>query len=95
MARVTIRSGNRSAIARIAKSDWIAGQLETIATPVLDAARQDPNPEYVRTLRMRRFVTRGRFGRVSIQIGAAPVIGGRVEAKRGTLARALGQAGLK
>lgn len=95
MAKVTIKSGNRSAISRIAKSDYIADQLEPIAARVLDAAQQDPNPEYVRTLRMRRFVTGGRLGRVSIQIGAAPRIGGRVEAKRGTLARALGQAGLK
>jgi hypothetical protein len=92
MARVTIKQ--TGSLDKIAKSDGLGDQLEAIASPVLDAARRDPNPEYTRTLRMKRFVSRGKRGRVSIQIGAAPTIGGRVEAKRGTLARALGSAGL-
>lgn len=94
MARVKIKLKSSNAIARVAKSGKLAGQLEAIAAPVLSAARQDPNKYYVASLRMRRFISRGRAGRVSIQIGAAPTIGGRVEAKRGTLARALGVLGL-
>ena len=92
MAKVTFSS--RGDLSKIAKSDALAEQLERIAQPVLDAALRDPNEEYTSTLRMRRYVTGGRKGRVSIQIGAGPTIGGRVEAKRGTLARALGSAGL-
>lgn len=94
MARVTIRPSNGDALSKIARSDALAEQLETIARPVMDAAMTDPNPTYVESLRMRRFYTRGKRGRVSIQIGAAPIIGSRVEAKRGTLSRALGSSGL-
>lgn len=93
-ARVTFRSTNPEALAKIAQSDELAEQLEGIASPVLAAARRDSNKAYVASLRMRRFHSRGRQGRVSIQIGAHPVIGSRVEAKRGTLQRALGEAGL-
>lgn len=78
----------------IAKSDLLGDQLEVIAGPVLAAAKRDSNKYYVSTLRMRRFISRGRKGRISIQIGAAPGIGAHVEAKRGTLQRALGSAGL-
>ena len=92
MAKVTF--SGRGDLSKIAKSDALAEQLEEIAKPVLDAAMRDPNEEYTATLRMRRFVSSGRQGRVSVQIGAGPTIGGRVEAKRGTLARALGSAGL-
>lgn len=96
MTKVTIQSGAFSyeAIGRVMKSKKLGAQLEEIARPVLEAARQDPNPEYVDSLRMKQFVTSGHGGRVSVQIGAAPIVGSRVEAKRGTLARALASAGL-
>jgi hypothetical protein len=94
MAKVTIKGGSPGALERIAKSDVLGDQLEDIAKPVLEAAQQDPNEFYVSTLRMQRFVSGGKRGRVSIQIGAGPTIGGRVEALRGTLQRALGKAGL-
>lgn len=94
MAKVNFKQGSPGALTRVAKSDALASQLEKIAAPVYAAARRDPNPDYVASVRMRRFVSRGRAGRVSIQIGAHPVIGARVEAKRGTLARAMGSAGL-
>ncbi len=91
MAKVTIRlTGN---LDRVATSSALGDQLEALARPVLEAARNDPNPAYVASLRMHRFTSHGRGGRVSIQIGAHPVIGSRVEAKRGTLARALGLIG--
>lgn len=92
MAKVTIRQ--TGSLGRVAKSEKLGDQLEAIASPVLAVARRDPNEAYVASLRMRRFTSRGRSGRVSIQIGADPVLGSRVEAKRGTLARALGEAGL-
>jgi len=92
MAKVTIRQ--TGSLERVAKSEKLGDQLEKIARPVLEAAQRDPNEAYVASLRMRRFVSSGKRGRVSIQIGAHPVIGARVEAKRGTLARALGEAGL-
>lgn len=92
MAKVTIRQ--TGSLSEIMKSDTLGDQLEAIAQPVFEAARNDPNPTYVASLQIRRFVTGGRAGRVSVQIGAHPVIGSRVEAKRGTLQRALGAAGL-
>lgn len=92
MARVRIQQ--TGSLERVAKSDQLGDQLEAIARPVLEAAKRDPNEEYVASLQMRRYVSPGRDGRVSIQIGAHPVIGSRVEAKRGTLSRALGEAGL-
>jgi hypothetical protein len=88
MARVRIRQ--TGSLERVAKSTKLGDQLEAISEPVWNAAHNDPNAGYVASLRRRRFVSRGREGRVSIQIGAAPGIGERVEAKRGTLARALG-----
>jgi len=96
MAKVTIKESASSyqALGRIMKSDALADRLEEIAKPALEAAQQDPNERYVESLEMRRFVSSGRRGRVSIQIGAAAHIGANVEAKRGTLARALGSAGL-
>lgn len=92
MAKVTIKQ--TGSLDNVAKSDALGDQLEEIARPVLDAARRDSNAEYVASLRMHRFVTGGRRGRVSVQVGAHPVIGSRVEAKRGTLQRAMGEAGL-
>jgi len=96
MAKVTIKptAFTRKAMIALKKSDFIAAQLEPFADAVLEAARQDPNEEYTKTLRKRTFVSSGPGGRISWQIGAAPQIGARVEAKRGTLQRALGQAGL-
>lgn len=78
---------------QIATSAELGNVLEGVARPVLEAARQDPNEAFVASLRMRRYTTTGRGRRVRIQIGAAPIIGARVEAKRGTLARALGRVG--
>lgn len=90
MAKVRIERGSRKALGKAMRSDALAEQLEAIAAPILSAAATDPNPEYVDSLRMRRFLT----DRVAIQVGAHPVIGPRVEAKRGTLARAMARAGL-
>lgn len=64
-----------------------------LAQPVMDAAQRDPNPEYVASLQLRAFRSGGRRGRVSANITAAPMIGSAVEAKRGTLGRAIGNAG--
>lgn len=91
MTKVTF--SGRLPLAKIAKSDELADALEPIADAVLNGARSDPNETYVSTLRKRRFTSRGRRGRVSWQVGAAPVIGRRVEAKRGTLARVLARLG--
>lgn len=98
MAKVKIKlntsSGSKGNLTKAFKSDHLAKQLEELATPILEAAKQDPNEYYVSTLDMHRFYSAARrTGRVSIQIGAAPEIGGLVEAKRGTLARAMGLAG--
>lgn len=92
MARVVVRTVK--GISEFAKSDELASILEGVAAPVYSAALRDPNEYYVSTLQMRRYLTGGRLGRVSIQIGAEPGIGARVEAKRGTLAKAMGNAGI-
>ena len=76
-------------ISEILKSDELAQELESLGERVLSAAETDPNPVYVSGLEMHRYVT----DRVSVQVGAAPGIGTAVEAKRGTLARALGSIG--
>jgi hypothetical protein len=82
------------AMGNVMKSRKLGAVLEEIGAKVLAAAREDPNAAYVASLEMRQFVSSGSKGRVSVQIGAHPVIGSRVEAKRGTLSRALGRAGL-
>lgn len=92
MAKVTIRQ--TGTLERVAKSEKLGDQLEAISEPVWQAVHRDPNAAYVASLRRRRFTSRGRNGRVSVQIGANPILGARVEAKRGTMARALGEAGL-
>jgi len=79
------------AMGNVMKSRKLGAALEDIGAKVIAAARQDPNAAYVASLEMRQFVS---ADRVSVQIGAHPVIGSRVEAKRGTLSRALGRAGL-
>jgi hypothetical protein len=71
----------------ILKSPKLRAQLEDIGQQVLDAASTDPNQAYVDTLEMHTFES---SSRVTVQVGAAPMIGMAVEAKRGTLARALG-----
>ena len=80
-------------LTEIAKSEELGDLLDGLAEPVYEQAASDPNEFFRATLRKRRFVTRGRQGRVSVQIGVEPIIGARVEAKRGTLARALSQNG--
>lgn len=94
MAKVTFRDKPGQPLGKIARSDALAEQLEKFGSEVLASAKRDPNEEYTSTLDMHRFYTSGRSGRVSVQVGAAPIIGSRVEAKRGTLQRALGSAGL-
>jgi len=74
----------------ILKSPKLQAILEDIGGQILDAAKSDPNPAYVDSLDMHTFTSRSR---VTVQVGAAPIIGMRVEAKRGTLARALGSVG--
>lgn len=86
-AKVTIR-GNLP-ISRIAKSPELSNQLEPFAERIYNAARRDTNERFVATIRKRPFTSRGRAGRVSWQVGAAPLIGRRVEAKRGVFARAV------
>lgn len=93
MAKVTIKPVSGKRLSQIAISFALAEALEEIAQPIHDEIAKDPNEYYVSTLRMKRFYSSGRRGRVSIQIGVAPIIGARVEAKRGTIARALGEAG--
>ncbi len=88
MTKVTIRQ--TGSLDKQAKSAALGDQLQAISEPVWDAAHNDTNDAYVASLRRRRFVSGGPEGRISIQIGADPVLGSRVEAKRGTLARALG-----
>lgn len=101
MARVKIElaKGWLKAFNVVATSDAVAAQLEPIAEAVKQAASSDPNPNYVASLRVRKRISSGqkfsRSRRVVFQVGAAPGIGERVEARRGTLARALGQGGLK
>lgn len=78
----------------VAKSEELAAVLENAAQPVHDAMAQDPNEFYRKTLRMKRFVSSGKRGRVSIQVGTESTIGARVEAKRGTMSKAISRAGL-
>ncbi|TFD58016.1 hypothetical protein E3T43_07135 [Cryobacterium sp. Hh7] len=76
-------------------SPEIEAVLVGIGEQVLAAAESDPNPEYVASLRMQTFQSRGKSGsRVVVQVGAVPGLGNAVEAKRGTMARALGSVGL-
>lgn len=91
-AKVTIKGG--FPIAKIAKSAEIARALEPIADDVLSIVSQDPNEAFTASLRKQMFRTSGRGARVSWQVGAAPIVGSRVEAKRGPFARALARFGL-
>jgi len=82
------------AMGNVMKSRKLGAVLEDIGAKVLAAAKEDPNPEYVASLRMEQHVSVGDQARVSVRVGARPVIGSAIEAKRGTLSRALGRAGL-
>lgn len=77
----------------IAVSEELEQVLMRLAAPVLASAESDPNPKYVETLQLRAFRSGGRRGRVSANVTAAPFIGSAVEAKRGTLGRAISRAG--
>jgi len=79
-----------SSLTEMLKSPEITAVLEGIGEQVMAGAQSDPNPVYVATLEMQTFETKDR---AHVQVGAAPAIGMAVEAKRGTLARALGGAG--
>lgn len=94
MARKKVRWKANEPLSMVATSDELAGVLEKAAKPVYDAMAEDPNEFYRKTLRMKRFVSGGRRGRVSIQVGVEDRIGARVEAKRGTMSRAIARAGL-
>ena len=90
--RIRVKVSNPAVIGRIMRSSELAAQLEPLADQVLHAAQQDPNEEFVKSLRKRLFISSGRAGRVSWQVGAAPWAVA-VEAVRGTMARALGRVG--
>lgn len=77
----------------ILDSPEMAARVDGITAEVL-AGVTDPNPKFMASLRTQLFHTRSNRGvrRVVGQVGAEPVLGGRVEAKRGPLARALGAA---
>ncbi len=96
MGRVEIRAGSavRRVIKKIASSDEMAAQLQPLAAAIMAAAKNDPNPRYAALLVMRQHVSRGPLGRVSWRVGCSvPELGRRVEAERGTLARAVGVSG--
>lgn len=93
-AKVRFVVTNPRAISDIARSGEMAVALEPIADRILNEAQQDPNPEFVASLRKRLFRTSGPQGRISWQIGAHPVLGARVEAKRGTFHRIMARLGL-
>lgn len=90
MPRIRVEQVGRPLNA-IAKSAETKAQLEPIADQIFEAASNDSNPDYVASLRKRPFLWTGPGGRWTWQIGAAPTIGARVEAKRGTMGRAVGQ----
>ena len=79
----------------ILTSTEIEGQLNKILDRVEANASRDPNREYVKSFRRQIFRSRG-SGRVADrkigQFGAAPGVGTAVEARRGTMARALREA---
>lgn len=92
-AKVRFVTKNNDTMSKIAKSGRLLLQLEPIADQILSQAQQDPNEAFVKSLRKKMFVSSGRKGRVSWQIGAHPVIGARVEAKRGTFHRIMARLG--
>lgn len=82
------KGGMRELLLSADVAELLAGPAEAVAS----AARRDPNPDYSETVRVTEHRSQGRAARVSQRVGAAPYIGMAVEAKRGTLARALGEA---
>jgi hypothetical protein len=71
------------------KSAAMVKILTDIGDKVMDSASTDSNPEFVDSLRLQVFEA---SDRAVVQVGAAPIIGMAVEAKRGTLSKALGAA---
>ena len=88
MARVKVKMIS-SGMAELLSSHEVLGELEDVAGPVESAARRDPNPEYSESVRLTEHRSPSR---VSARVGASTAFGMAVEAKRGTLARALGEA---
>jgi hypothetical protein len=96
MTKVRVKSAPtaRKAMRAIAHSESVSAFLKPVADAVHAQAAQDPNPRYVAALRVLEHHSSGAFGRVSWRVGCLiPSLGARVEAKRGTLARAMGAAG--
>ena len=91
MARAKIKM-NHAGMRELLTSSEVANHLHGVAEPVEAAARRDPNPEYAESIRLTDHVSSGRGARASARVGAHPAFGMAVEAKRGTLARALGGA---
>lgn len=89
-----VRVQQNKPLSLIAKSQELGDVLESLARPVYDACMADPNQWYRDTLRIKRFVSGGKRGRISVQVGVHPLIGARVEAKRGTMSKAIARAGL-
>jgi hypothetical protein len=83
---------DKRGVKELLNSADVADGLRPFAASVESAARRDPNPEYSESIRVTEHRSQGRAGRVSLRIGATPAFGMAVEAKRGTLARALGEA---
>lgn len=70
----------------------VAALVEGMAEQVAASARADSNAAYASGIVVNTSVSSGRAPRVSSRV-VATRLGSRVEAKRGTLARALGNAG--
>lgn len=83
----------RRPIKDLALSNEVEALVMGFGETVLDSAQGDPNPEYVDSLQLRAFRSGGARGRVSANITASPLLGSRVEGKRGTLARAMASIG--
>lgn len=86
----TLRGG-RGAVARLVKARSTADRLEPLADRILGSVKQDSNQTYSAAAYKR--VSRARPDRVSWVITLPPYLERlalRVEAKRGTMARAVG-----
>jgi hypothetical protein len=91
MARARIKM-DHAGMRELLTSAAMADHMHEVAEPVEAAAKRDPNPEYAESVRLTDHVSSGRSARASARVGAHPAFGMAVEAKRGTLARALGEA---
>ena len=97
MSKVKVKPARtaRKAMQGIAHSGGVAAFLRPVADAIHSQAAQDPNQRYVAALRVLEHHSGGPGGRVSWRVGCLnPSLGARVEAKRGTLARAMGGAGV-